>query len=331
MPDYNEIIININANDAEAAQAIALVAAPYGIYLEDYTDLEQSAREIAHSDLIEEALLEKDRSRAVIHIYLSPQDHPTEAAAWLAERLTAENIPHEIETQTCRSEDWENNWKAYFHPLPVGKKLLIQPAWEEPVDSQGRAVLLLEPGLAFGSGSHATTRLCMEALERTISPGCSVLDIGCGSGILSIAATLLGAGRALGVDIDPMAVDNARENALRNTPRPSATPLLHPNEPAGSPGTPVSEGGFKCEFMQGDLATDVSGQFDVIVSNIVADAIISLSGQVAAHLKPGGVWISAGIIDTRAGDVLVALDANGWKVIERKEEEGWVCLVTVLG
>ncbi|MDR2687035.1 MAG: 50S ribosomal protein L11 methyltransferase [Oscillospiraceae bacterium] len=300
MPDWNEIVVHIDASDAEAAQAISFMAAPYGVYVEDYTDLEQSALEIARVDLIDGALLAKDRGRVVIHVYLSPQDHPNEAAAWIAGRLAAEGVAHEVGIQTCRSEDWENNWKAYFHPLPVGERLLIQPAWEPPVDPGGRAVLLLEPGLAFGSGSHATTRLCMEALERAVTPGCAVLDIGCGSGILSIAAMLLGAGRALGVDIDPMAVECARENAARNA--------------------------LACEFARGDLAACVTGAFDVVVSNIVADAIVSLAGQIQRHLKPGGVWVSAGIIDTRAGDVLEALEGNGWRVLERREEEGWVCL-----
>jgi len=300
MADYTELIIRIDADDMEIAQDIALMAAPYGVYVEDYGDLERDVREIAHSDLIDEELLGRDRSRVVVHVYLSAQDYPGEAAAWLGERLTAGGVAHEIEILACRSEDWENNWKAYFHPMPVGERLLIQPAWEEPVNPGGRAVLLLEPGLAFGSGGHVTTRLCMEALEKHVTPGSTVLDVGCGSGILSVAAVLLGAGHALGVDIDPMAVECARENAERN--------------------------GITCEFVQGDLATGVSGKFDVVVSNIVADAIISLAGQIAAHLKPGGVWVSAGIIDTREGDVLEALKANGWRVTERQEEEGWVCL-----
>ena len=300
MADYTELTIRISANDMDPAQAIALMAAPYGVYVEDYGDLERDVREIAHSDLIDGELLAKDRDAAIIHVYLSSQDNPAGARAWLAGRLDAEGIAHEIEILACRSEDWENNWKAYFHPIPVGERLLIQPVWEEPADPQGRKVLLLEPGLAFGSGCHATTRLCMEALEQAVTPGCAVLDVGYGSGILSVAAMLLGAGRALGVDIDPMAVACARENAARNT--------------------------LSCEFVQGDLASGVEGQFDVIVSNIVADAIMSLSGQIAEHLKPGGVWISAGIIDTREGDVLEALKANGWKVLERREEEGWVCL-----
>jgi len=305
MAGYTEICVRIHARDIGPAQDIAIMAAPYGVYVEDYSDLERGAREIARSDLIDEELLARDRSRAVIHVYLSLQDNPVEAVAWLAERLAAGGIPHEIETLACRSEDWENNWKAYFHPIPVGERLLIQPAWEEPADPQGREVLLLEPGLAFGSGSHATTRLCMEALERAVQPGSTVLDVGCGSGILSVAAMLLGAERVLGVDIDPMAVDCARENAERNAQ--------------------------SCEFTQGDLAAGVSGQFDVVVSNIVADAIVSLSGQIAKHLEPGGVWISAGIIDTREGDVLEALKANGWRIKDRHEEEGWVCLAAQPG
>ncbi|MCL2495631.1 MAG: 50S ribosomal protein L11 methyltransferase [Oscillospiraceae bacterium] len=314
MPDYTEISIRVPVRDEETAEEIALMAASHGIFTENYSDLERAAQEIAHSDLIDEALLAKDRGVSVIHIYLSRHERPAEAAAWIAERLTAEGVAHEIETQTCRSEDWENNWKAYFHPIPVGEKLLIQPAWEAPVDARGRKILLLEPGLAFGSGSHATTRLCLEALERLVSPGCDALDIGCGSGILSVAAMLLGAGRALGVDIDPMAVECARENAARNTPR---TPL-------------ASEGGINCEFVQGDLTTGVSGQFDVIVSNIVADAIVALAGQISSHLKPGGVWVSSGIIDTREGDVLAALEANGWRVAEKREEGGWVCFISVI-
>ena len=300
---YTELIIAISAAQTEQAAAIAHMAAPDGIYVEDYSDLEQGARDIAGIDLIDEDLLAKDRTKALVHIYLAPQDNPTEAIAWLSERYTAAGIVHEISTTTCRNEDWENNWKAYFHPLPVGERLLIQPAWQPLADPNGRAVLLLEPGLAFGSGSHATTQLCMEALERHVTPGCAVLDIGCGSGILSVAAMLLGAGTALGVDIDSVAVQNAHENAARNG-------LSAP----------------QVQFLQGSFTQNVSGRFDVIVSNIVADAIITLAPDVRNFLNTGGVWLSAGIIDTRADEVLREIVAAGFDIVQTQTQEGWLCV-----
>ncbi|MDR0531159.1 MAG: 50S ribosomal protein L11 methyltransferase [Oscillospiraceae bacterium] len=300
MPDWTELIIRTAAEEVDRAGEIAHMVVPYGIYIEDYRELERDARDIAHIDLIDEALLQKDRSVGLVHVYLPPQEHPGEALAFLRERFAACGIAHEISCSACRSEDWENNWKAYFHPLPVGRRLLIQPVWEAPAPADGRAVLLLEPGLAFGSGSHATTRLCLELLERYIRPGCRVLDIGCGSGILAIAALLLGAGNALGVDIDPMAVENARENAARN------------HLPAG-----------RTTFLQGNLVDCAEGEYDLILSNIVADAIISLAPQLGRRLAPGGVWIGSGIIDARAEEVAAACGAAGWQLAERREEDGW--------
>ena len=166
---------------------------PYGIYIEDYSDLEAGAREIAHIDLIDEALLQKDRSKAIVHIYIEAGENPMEAVAFLTQRYQAEGIPFSIATEACREEDWINNWKRYFKPIPVGEKLLIRPLWEDAPDACGRTVLHLEPGLAFGTGSHETTRLCLELLEKYIRPGGAFLDVGCGSGILSVAALLLGA------------------------------------------------------------------------------------------------------------------------------------------
>lgn len=303
MNDWTELAIKINAGDIDRAGEIAHMVAAYGIYIEDYRDLEEEVRVFAHMDLIDGALLGKDRNTGVVHVYLPPGEHPGEAIAFLRERFTQAQIPHEMNQSICKNEDWENNWKAYFHPLPVGARLLVQPAWEAPADPKGRAVVLLEPGLAFGTGSHATTRLCMELLERYLKPGRTVLDIGCGSGILAIAAVKLGAARALGVDIDPMAVQNARENAARNglTER-------------------------QIQFVQGDLAGRVAGRYDVIVSNIAADVILDLSAHAAGYLAQGGCWIVSGVIDTRAEEVLQACLKAGFAPLQRKDEEGWVCM-----
>lgn len=303
--EYTEVTVAVPCARVDEAAAIANMVVPYGVYIEDYSDLEQGAREIAHIDLIDEELLARDRTRALIHVYLSPDQSPAEAVAFLRERLTAAGIRHEVDTGTVREEDWANNWKAYFKPLPVGKRLLIQPTWEAPAAPEGRVVLSIDPGMAFGTGGHDTTRLVLEAIEEYLCPGDAVLDVGCGSGILSIAALLLGAGRAVGVDIDPTAVRTARENGVLN--------------------------GFQepvFTVRQGDLATQVEGEYRLVVANIVADAILALTPSVERFLVPGGVYIVSGIIDTREAEVTAGLRACGYAIERRLEHGGWVCLVT---
>ena len=306
--DWTEVKIYIPTDHTDEAAAIANMAVPYGIYIEDYSDLEQGAREIARIDLIDEDLLARDRATSIIHLYIDPQDNPPEAVAFLRERLTAAAIPYKVDAETVREEDWANNWKKYFKPLPVGEKLLICPSWETADNPDGRKLLSIDPGMAFGTGGHDTTRLVLETLERHITDGCDFLDIGCGSGILSIAACLLGAGSALGVDIDALAVRTAKENGELNG-------LTEP----------------KYTILKGDLAKDVSGKYPVIAANIVADAIIALSPAVPALLADGGVYITSGIIDTREQDVLAALEKCGFTVVERHEHGGWLCLVCKRG
>lgn len=299
--DWTDVTITVPQKDCDAAAAIAQMVVPYGLYIEDYSDLEEGAREIAHIDLIDEELLKKDRTHAVIHVYLEPQDNPDEALAFLSERLNAAGIPFAADTAACRTEDWINNWRKYFHPIEVGKTLLIQPSWEDPADPHGRTVLHLEPGLAFGTGTHETTRLCMEMLEDFVKPGAQVLDVGCGSGILSVAALLLGATTAVGVDIDPLAVKTAAENAQRNGVGERFTAIC------------------------GSLTEGVEGVYDVVVANIVADIVMDLTKDVGRFLKPGGVYLMSGIIDAREADVLNALSGR-YEVIRRAEERGWVAL-----
>ncbi len=304
--DWTEVCIRVATADTDTAAAIANMTVPYGIYIEDYSDLEQGAREIARIDLIDEELLQRDRAHSLIHIYIDPTKvaAAVEAVAFLRERLTAEGIAHELVTDTVREEDWATAWKAYFKPLPVGNRLLICPSWEEPGDAEGRQVLSIDPGMAFGTGGHDTTRLVLEALEGALKPGDAFLDIGCGSGILSIAACLLGAESAFGVDIDTLAVRTAKENGALNS-------LTEP----------------RYTIVQGDLADKVTGQYPVVAANIVADAIIALSPAVPAFLAPGGVYIVSGIIDTREQDVLAALDRCGFAVTKRYAKGGWLCMV----
>ena len=300
--DWTEISVEVKTKDIDAAAAIANMTVPYGIYIEDYSGLEDEVMEIAHVDLIDEALLQKDRDVAKIHIYIDPEDNIEEAVQFLRERLTAAAIKYKIDLSNVKEDDWLNNWRKFFKPMPIGDRLLINPSWYTDTDPKGRAVLNIDPGLAFGTGKHETTRLCLETLERYIKGGEKVLDVGCGSGILGIAAVLLGAQSAFGVDIDTTAVKTANENAVLN----------HVDQ--------------QFSAIAGDLVDKVQGKYDIIVANIVADAIIALSASVKAFMKPDSVYIVSGIIDTRADDVKNAIAGN-FDIMEEITMGGWYCFV----
>lgn len=303
--DWTEIKIEVSAEDAEKAGDIAQMVVPYGIYTEDYSDLEDGVMEIAHIDLIDEELLKKDRSKAYVHVYISPDENPSEAVSFLKDRYEAEKIAHTITCADCKIEDWQNNWKKYFHPIAVGEKLLIRPTWRDDYNAEGRTVLSLDPGLAFGSGTHETTRLCLAAIEKYVTDDSTVLDVGCGSGILAVAALLLGAKNAVGVDIDPVAVRTAGENAQLNN---------------------VAD---RLDVKIGNLTDKVDGKFDIIAANIVADAIIMLSKDIKNFMKKDSVYIMSGIVDTRVDEVLAALDED-FCIIEKQENNGWYCLTAKL-
>lgn len=300
--DWTEITVAVSTKDIEKAGDIANMVVPYGIYIEDYSSLESEVREIANIDLIDSELLAKDRNTGLIHIYISPEESPQEAVAYLLQRFSAENIKNEIVTSNCAQEDWINNWKQYFNPIPVGNKLMIRPTWRDKYDAQGRVVLNLDPGLAFGTGSHETTRMCLCALESYAKEGVSLLDIGCGSGILSIAGLLLGCDKAVGVDIDALAVKTARENAVLNK---------------------VED---RFEAFCGNLTDKVQGKYDVVVANIVADAIIMLSESAYNFMTSKSVYIVSGIIDSRVDEVRDALSKN-FSIINEITDKGWYCLV----
>lgn len=300
--DWTEIKVTVPVERVDETGAIVSMTVPYGIYIEDYSDMEDAVLEIAHIDLIDEELLARDRTKGIVHVYISPEENPSEAVSFIKERLTDESIPFEVDIAECKNADWENNWKKYFKPMPVGERLLIQPIWKDKVDAGDRVVLNLEPGLAFGSGSHETTRLCLAAIEKHITSGCKMLDIGCGSGILSISSLLLGAGDAVGVDIDKLAVKTAVENAKRN-------------------GIDDSKYTVVC----GNLTDKVEGKFDVVAANIVADAIIMLSKGVDKFMNENSVYIVSGIVDIRENEVVEALNEYGFKIIARHEDGGWLC------
>ncbi len=297
--NWTEICISIPQEFCDTASAIANMTVPYGIYIEDYSDLETAAWEIAHIDLIDEELINKDRKTSIIHIYISECDNAPESIEFLKARFDAEKIPFEVTSVGVDDKDWNENWKKYFKPIEIGEKLAVVPSWENYENTDNRTILSIDPGAAFGTGTHATTSLCLALLEKYISNGCNMLDIGTGSGILAIASPLLGGENSVGVDIDAQSVKTAKENAEINN---------------------VSK---KTEFIVGNLADKVSGKYDVICANIVADVIIELLPDAARFLKEKGVIIISGIIDIRKDDVLKAVKENGFCVIEENYRDNW--------
>ena len=208
-------------------------------------------------------------------------------------------------------EDWANNWKQYYKPLAIGERLLVLPSWENEPEGNRRIVLRLDPGMAFGTGAHHTTRMCLEYLEQVVQTGQEVLDLGCGSGILSIASLLLGAEDAVAVDIDPIAERIARENADMN-----------------------GLGNAHYHIKIGDVLTDarlqrlIAGRYDLVVANIVADVIIRLAPLAKGYCKPGAPFIVSGVIDERRDEVLAALRAAGFTVEDMKNAEGWNAILS---
>ena len=297
--EWTEIKVTVPQEYTDTAAAIANMTVPYGIYIEDYSDLEQEAEEIAHINLIDEELIAKDRTVSVIHIYISECDNAAEALEFLKERLTAAGIEYKAGSDGVNDSDWNENWKKYFHATEIGKRLTIVPSWEEYDNRENRVLLHIDPGAAFGTGTHATTSLCLELLQDYIKDGFKMLDIGCGSGILAIASVLLGAESAVGVDIDAQSVKTARENAELNG---------------------VSD---RTEFIVGDLAEKVSGRFPVVCANIVADVVIRLLDGAEKYIADGGVLIVSGIIDIRENDVLEAAKRHGYEILQKRYRDNW--------
>ena len=299
--EWTDIRLTVSKADAEAAEAVATMIAEGGIYIEDYSDIEEQVEQIAHVDLIEQELLDKPRDTVIIHMYLEPGASPVEMLALIAARMEAAGIAYAVETEGVEQEDWQNGWRKYYHPMDVGQRLAIVPSWQD-YDTD-RVKLILDPGLAFGTGGHETTNLCLEVLDERVKGGERVLDIGTGSGILAIAALKLGAAVAEGVDIDPVAVRTAGENAALNGVADKLTVLV------------------------GDLSDKASGKYDIITANIVANAIMSLAPAVPGLMADDAVFIASGIIDSRKDEVIAALEAAGLAVLEVKEKRGWECIV----
>lgn len=266
-------------------------------------------------DYVDEDLMKSMHGKSRITFYLEDSAEGMNTLAQFRIGLSAfkkqhpEYVPLILSMENVEDADWENNWKQFYKPMEIGERLLVVPEWEQ-AQEDGRVNLILNPGLTFGTGSHATTRLCLQALEQHIHGGEKVLDLGCGSGILSIAALRLGAKSAFACDIDEKCIDVAYENAALNG--------------IGKDRLTVRQGDATKE---GPLRDAIGTGYDVVVANIVADVIISLAPQVRHFLKEDGWFLTSGIIDDRADEVAAALVAAGWSIVESCTSEGWYCYI----
>lgn len=275
------------------------------LQIEDYSDIDLKS---CYGDLIDESILNADKTIASVSVYIAGDRPCNDELAFLRDRLAVANLTDvaTVSLGGVNEKDWANAWKAYYKPLHIGERMVIVPAWERYEEKPGEIVVRMDPGMAFGTGSHETTRLVIGLLEKYTQPGCRMLDVGCGSGILAICAAKLGAGQCRAYDIDPVAVRVANEN-IKDSGLTNVT----------------------CEVS--DLLRDVdrSYPYDLITANIVADIIIRMSPDVGALMHEKTVLLVSGIILERSGDVVEALEKNGLKVVERAVDNDW-CAMAVM-
>lgn len=286
-----------------------------GIQIEDNVPLSQEDKEAMFIDILPE--LPPDEGEAVVTSYVSPQRNLEELKREIAEGLTeissfVNTGEGSITTEETDDGDWINNWKAFFKPFRVAEDIVIKPTWETLEEQrEDDLVIEIDPGTAFGTGAHETTRLCITGLRKYITPETKLLDVGCGSGILSIIGLKLGAEKAVGTDIDPAALKATYENMEVNH-------ILEEQFTAYA-GNMIEDQELKDKVGY--------GKYDIVAANILADVIIPLSGVIRPHMKPGGLFISSGIIDMKKDEVEEALLKNGFEIVEINKMGDWVSFV----
>lgn len=307
---WSEIKIVIDEKDIDVVEGVLYSMDIKGLSIEDPKDILEREQGPLTWDFADINIFEYGKDKAVLKAYFHEEIDQKEIVKEIEDRikgLEAHGIflkNYIVTSSTVREEDWANNWKKYYKPTRVGERFLIRPLWEDYTAKEGEIVISMDPGMAFGTGTHETTRMCLEALERYIRQDTRVLDIGTGSGILAIGASLLGAREVVGVDLDPVAVASAKENVSYNN--------------LGN-----------VEILEGNLMEVVDGEADIIVANIIAEIIVVLIDDVYKKLQDGGVFISSGIIKEKEELVTRKLLDSGFFIKETNYQGEWVCIVAI--
>lgn len=282
-----------------------------GVAIEDPEDILGREQGPLTWDFADINVLEHKGKVAVVKAYFAEEDNIEDVLEYVNERLTElkemglDLGEAKVEHEKMHEEDWVNTWKQYYKPTKVGEKIVVKPIWEEYEAKDGELVVDLDPGMAFGTGTHETTRMCIQSLEKYVKEDSTVFDVGCGSGILAIAAAKLGAKLAVGVDLDPVAVESSIENVGYNKLK-------------------------NIEILHGNLVEVIDGKADIVVANILAEIICILTDDVKRVLKDGGVFITSGIIHDRVDMVCEKLEATGFEVMEKNRDGEWNCIVAKL-
>lgn len=320
--DWLEIKIFTTTEGIEHIGGMLLMLGINGYAVEDKNDFEEFLSQTEpHWDYVDELLDRLKTVETTVTFYLPDNADGREQLAFVKSELgrIASNDKEnqlgrlEMEISGLKQCDWENGWKQYFKPFTVGKDIIVIPSWEKVPDDNTRKVLTIDPGMSFGTGQHHTTRLCIEALEECVFEGCSVLDLGSGSGILSIASLILGAKTATAVDIDPLAVDVSVENAALNG--------FYSDKYIAYQGNILADD---------DLKQKLCGKYDVVVANIVADVLIAFAPVFKEYMHNKTRLICSGIIAHRLDDVKNSLIQNGYKIISQKEQSEWFAVEAAL-
>ena len=308
--NYKQMNIETLSAGQEAVSNLLIAAGVGGFEVIDPKDFQEFLDTVTpHWDYVDEELLKRQSDRTVFKVYAADNEQGLEMLKDIERRVEElRNTPEaalygtlEITVGDLPEEDWQSGWKQYYKPIHV-ERLVVVPLWEDYTPAEGETVMKIDPGMAFGTGAHETTRLCLKALTKADLAGKTLLDVGCGSGILSIGGVLLGAESAFGCDIDQLAVEVAKRNAALNG---------------------LEE---RTQYAAGDLLSVVEGKYPIVVANIVADVILTLLKDLASVLLPEGIFIASGIIDDRKEEVLAGIEKAGLTVLSVEEERGWVAI-----